>query len=234
MKRLSFFLATLAFLPGASDRAWAGLITSRTALETTLGGTGFIENFESYSFASEDHINTLVSDLSFSTIVTGQGPGLVNPGLVFISSSGHLQWDDVGYDGATSKEIVSAGQSLTIQFTSGTVNAFGVDLRAFPGHGTTAEMQVFAEDNTTLLGTISNIMLPTNGVPVFVGWQDASWIGEVNLTQATNTWSPIIGNLEYGDPPAVPEPSSLALLSAATLTLGSYISWQRRKQSYQT
>jgi hypothetical protein len=105
---------------------------------------------------------------------------------------------------------------LVIDF-AGPVNAFGIDLRAFSGYGTTATMDIYAPDDTTLIGTLASIGLSSSGIQVFAGWEDAGGIGRIALTQTGQTWSPIIDNLEFGNT-AVPEPSTY--LAGALLTLG--------------
>jgi hypothetical protein len=197
-------LVAVAFLLGTVDRACADSIATRDDLENLLGGQGTIEDFSAYNIADGGADGLGLNELNAGTIVNGQGPGLVQPDLDFTFGSGGLQWDGKGYYGSPSKEILSgflAGQPLTINFTSGAVTAFGVDLRAFTGFGATADMQVFALDGTTLIGEISGIALPNSGVPVFAGWYDPDGIGAVQLTQGGQPWSPIIANLEYGTVP---------------------------------
>lgn len=202
---LIFALAALA-LAGASN---AGPVASRAALQGLIGGAGTVENFEAYAL-STGGAETLSCDtgntLHAGSICNGQGPGLVNANLS-LSAPGALQWDAAGYFGAPSKEFV-AFQPLTIDFASA-VGAFGVDLRAFVGFPADATMSVFAADDVTLLGIVSGIVLGTNGVPVFAGWEDAAGIGRFVLTQTNHSWSPLVDNIEWN---RVPEPTSLALV----------------------
>jgi hypothetical protein len=198
-------LTALAFA-GVST---AGPIATRAALQGLIGGPGTVENFEAYAI-STGGADTLSCDtgntLHAGSICNGQGPGLVNANLS-LSAPGALQWDAAGYFGAPSKEFV-AFQPLTIDFVSA-VGAFGVDLRAFVGFPADASMSVFAADDVTLLGVVSGIVLGTDGVPVFAGWEDAAGIGRFVLTQTSHSWSPIVDNIEWG---RVPEPTSLALV----------------------
>jgi hypothetical protein len=234
MKRAIFVLSGLAFTFGAWTMAWAEQIPTRADLVTLLGGPGTIEDFESYSIAPGSATFTGITDLNSSTIVNGQGPGLVKPGLDFTFGTGELQWDGAGYFGSPSKEILSgapAGQPLTIKFTDGTVDAFGVDLRAFSGYAATADVKIYALDDTTLVGEISGVALSTDGTPVFAGWHNAGGIGEVVLSQDGQPWSPIIDNLEYGAaaPSGVPEPSSLVVFGVAGVAFAGYFAWRSRK-----
>jgi PEP-CTERM motif len=224
MNRASVILAIMAVLFFAVDDAIAGPIASRGALVTLLGGPGTVEDFSSYSVQNGvgEADATGISFLDSTTIVNGEGPGLIVPGVNFTFGTGQLQWDAAGYFGAPSQEILSgapSGQPLVITFTS-SVNAFGA----------TATMQIYAPDDTTLIGTVSNIGLPDSGVPVFEGWQDAGGIGRVSLTQSGQQWSPLIENLEFGDTggAATPEPASLALLGIGVAGIAGH-AWRRRK-----
>ena len=200
-----FALAALAL----ADASNAGPVGSRGALQGLIGGPGTVEDFEAYAVSAGGadalFCNT-GNTLHAGSICNGQGPGLVNANLV-LSAPQSLQWDGAGYYGAPSKEFV-AFQPLTVDFVSA-VGAFGLDLRAFVGFPADATMSVFAADDVTLLGIVSGIVLGTNGVPVFAGWEDAAGIGRFALTQTNHSWSPLVDNIEWGQ---VPEPTSLALV----------------------
>jgi hypothetical protein len=231
LARPIFVLASLAFLFGIVAEANAGAIATRGALITALGGPGTLENFESFSVGNGAATALGSATLNSTSIVGGQGPGLVQSGLNFTFGTGGLQWDGAGYFGSPSKEILSgspAGQPLGIQFT-GLVNAFGIDLRAFTGFGATATVNIFAPNDTTLIASVSGIALSSSGVPVFFGWQDAGGIGEVTLTQTGQPWSPIIDNLEYGNAAtsSVPEPFTLSIFGSG---LAGALAMSRRKK----
>jgi len=142
---------------------------------------------------------------------------LVKPGLAFGSGGNGLQWNDAGYFGAPSREIVADG-ILIIDFQVG-VTAFGLDLRMFTGFPSSSTMHVFAADDTTVIGTISGIPLLTSGAPVFAGWHDAGGIVRVQLHQGFAPWSPILDNLEFGVAGKIPEPSSLVLMGMGVAAL---------------
>lgn len=208
----------------------ASPISSRAALQAMLGGPGTLETFESYTIlAGADVLDC--GSLNSGAVCNGQGPGLVGPGLNFTWGSGTGQWDSAGYFAAPSKEILSgSGQPLGIDFGV-SVDAFGVDLRAFSGYGDTATMTVFGTDDTTVVG-LNVFSLPSSGVPIFAGWDNISGIGRVTLTQSDHVWSPIIDNLEFGTssgtPAPVPEPSTILLLASGLAGIIGY-GWRRKK-----
>jgi hypothetical protein len=216
-------VATLSLLR-IGGPAQAAAIATRTDLQTILGGSGTLEDFESYIIPDGSAMNLLdITVLDSTSVTNGQGPGLVIPGVSFsLGMGGFLQaglgdWNGAAYFGSPSKEILTGNSILAINFAS-PVRAFGMDLRAFTGFGATATMSVFGPDGATPIGLISSIGLSDDGIPLFAGWEDKSGIGRVELkqfilTQHIQNWSPIIDNLEFGGRPVL-EPSSLMLMLA--------------------
>ena len=206
----------LATLPASG--ADAAAIANRTALQTILGGGGTIENFEALATSGAGAILTCPT-LTSASICNGQGPGLVQPGLTF-SGPDSLQWNNIGWFGAPSRELQVRTGPIVIDFATAP-DAFGVDLRTFSSFPGDANMDIYGADDTTLLGSITGIALSVTGIPVFAGWQDAGGIGRVVLTQTLQSWSPIIDNLEYGASAAIdtPEPASAAMLGLGLAVL---------------
>jgi hypothetical protein len=215
------FAATMTF---GIHRVSAGtIISDRTQLNTILGGSGVTENFENYNVPDGD-ARPLQATLDSSTVVNGQGPGLVVNGVTFVAGSSVLQWNGANYFGSPSKELVAV-KPMNIDF-SVPVNAFGLDLRAFTGFGDTATVTIFGTDDSTVLDTISPIGLAGTGVPVFFGYQDIAGIGKIELTQQSQFWSPIIDNLTFGQSAAASTPEPSTVLGLGLLGLGALVKRQ--------
>lgn len=222
----SALLAASIFAASGAAVVNAAPIADRATLQSILGGSGVTENFQAFSIGVGDATVIDCAVLTSTSICSNQGPGLVQPGLA-ITGSDSLQWDGQGWVGAPSRELLSNGAELTVDFSDPTV-AVGLDLRDFAGFGMTAMMQVYGSDDTTLLGSITGIALPSSGTPVFAGWQDGAGIGKIvmNRTGGFSSWSPIIDNLEYGAAAtATPEPASAALLGVGI----ALAAWRRRR-----
>ena len=102
-------------------------------------------------------------------------------------------------------------------------SAFGLDARTFPVFGLALGLlRVYAEDDTTEIGSLAGIVLDETGSRIFVGWQDAAGIGKIVLSGSAGI-SPIIDNLEYGAVASVstPEPASAALLALGLTALAA-------------
>ncbi|GBD52164.1 PEP-CTERM sorting domain-containing protein [Microcystis aeruginosa] len=216
------FAATMTF---GIHRVSAGtIISDRTQLNTILGGSGVTENFENYNVPDGD-AQGLQAKLDSSTVVNGQGPGLVVNGVTFVAGSSNLQWNGANYFGSPSKELLANGQPMNIDF-SVPVNAFGLDLRAYQGFGDTATVTIFGTDDSTVLDTISPIGLAGTGVPVFFGYQDIAGIGKIELTPQSLPWSPIIDNLTFGQSAAASTPEPSTVLGLGLLGLGALVKRQ--------
>ena len=216
------FAATMTF---GIHRVSAGtIISDRTQLNTILGGSGVTENFENYN-VPDGNGDELQATLDSSTVVNGQGPGLVVNGVTFVAGSSNLQWNGANYFGSPSKELVALSQTMNIDF-SVPVNAFGLDLRAFTGFGDTATVTIFGTDDSTVLDTISSIGLAGTGVPVFFGYQDIAGIGKIELTQQSLSWSPMIDNLTFGQSAAASTPEPSTVLGLGLLGLGALVKRQ--------
>ena len=224
LKKLVIVAGLLSyFFPGQASQA--AIVGSRLALQAELAGPGTLEDFESYDVAPLSADLTGEFSLDSSTIVSGQGPGLVVNGVVFKGDPfSELQWNGSPYFGSPSKEIMFTNDSdrILIDFTS-PVDAFGVDVRALHGFGGVAAVVIYGTDDATVIGIIAGVPLSVLGTPRFIGWEDAAGIGSIQIVEFEEHWgwSPIIDNLEFGSPPigAVPEPSSMTLLALGGMGL---------------
>jgi hypothetical protein len=162
----------------------------------SAGGPLTIEDFQTFNVANGTAMVLDCPVLDSTAICNNQGPGLVVEGVGFtFNESG--QWDGAGYYGAPSKEILSNTSPLTISFEPA-VTIFDVNMRAYTGYPATATVTVYGPDDTTVIGTLSNVYLGSAGVALRVGWQDDTGIGKVVLAQTGQFFSPIIDDLEFG------------------------------------
>jgi hypothetical protein len=186
------------------------VIADRTTLNSLVGASGKTADFESFTISNGGAtVISSISVLDAASVINSQGPNLVPSGVSFTFNSGfNLQWNGANYYGSPSREILSNQNPLQITFAVA-AKAFGVDLRAYAGYPATATVTVYAADNTTVLSTIPNLTLATSGVPIFFGYQSASGIGRVVLTNSGQSWSPIIDNLTFS---VIPEPPPHVLL----------------------
>ena len=198
----------LAVVASAAVTAQAGtLIPDRSTLNTLLGASAVTEGFENYTIGS-GNADSIGTNLDSTTVVNGQGPGLVVPGVDFSSSS--MQLDGAGYFGAPSNELLSNDTTLDITFGS-PQDAFGVDLRDFNGYSLTGTVTIYATDDSTVLDTYSGISVTST--PAFFGYENTNGIGKVSLS-SSGGWSPIIDNVEFGQASAAPEPATITMFLA--------------------
>ena len=154
-----------------------------------------VEDFQAYPIAHGRAVTLDCPVLNSAAICNGQGPGLVVAGFD-ISFNDIGQWNGGGYFGSLSKEVISNGRPLTIDFTA-PVTAVAVNLRNYTGFPATAALTVYGLDGITVIGTLSGIRFGSGGAPWRVGWQADAGIGKLTLTQTGQAWSPIIDNLEF-------------------------------------
>ncbi len=226
----SILTALLAGALGAltAGVGYAGPIASRAELQSLLGGPGTLETFEAFQFQPAPNpvaVTLTCSVLNRDAECNGQ-TNLIVSGIEFTfgtltgQTSALGQWDQAGYYGAPSKEILSNGEPLTLEFVQ-PIQAFGVDLRAFSTFGAIAQLKFYGAGDQQPIGVLASVNLPDSGVPLFVGWEDSIGIKKVEFQQAVlmnrGGWSPIIDNLEFGNfrSGSVPEPSGLSLLALA-------------------
>ena len=236
MRYSNVFVASVLLLGCHAFPAQAQIIASRTALNTLLGGGGTTETFERFSVA--DGTATILTDannhdlttLDATTRASGQGPGLVVPGIAFSDSSTlpvAMQWNGSGYYGLPSRTL-SGGNDLIIRFT-GTDSAFGVDLLTYTGAPDTVTVTLFDTSNHQIF--INASIVVSGPTPVFFGYQNTTGIGSVVLHGNTELESPVIDNLTFGNVAAVPEPGSVALLLGLTAAGAGFLSRRRHRRT---
>jgi hypothetical protein len=197
-------------LVGAAQPVGSGLIADRATLNAILGAGAVTEDFESYAIVPGglDVVDTPLLDST--TIVDGQGPGLVQPGATYVSGSGDTGfgangdkfiWMGDGREGLVTKTLAAfidhvVPTTMTIEYDP-PVSAMGLDLLDFGGFSHTTTVSVFDAGGALLNSFDLFIDGPT---AVFFGYE-ADAIGSVHLTghaDGTNTWSTIIDNHTYG------------------------------------
>lgn len=193
----------------------AQVINDRSTLNGILGSY-VNDDFETYSVADGTAIVTNVAVLNSTTIMTGQGPGLVNAGVTYRDLSGNsIQWNGNGYYGIVSKSIIANGTNgdFRIDYDGSTI-AMGLDLKSFEGYGYSGTMSVYS--GATLVDTVAFSVSAVAGSSTFVGYQHGAGITSVLLNSPTYPWSPIIDDHTFA---AVPEPGTIAALGAGVLLL---------------
>jgi hypothetical protein len=210
-----------------------GIIGTRTDLLSQLGSNAVTENFESYLFPS-DTAKRVGTELDATSVIDGQGPGLVQPGVRFQQTPAGegLQWDRQFEYGLQSAALVSDNK-LIVDFTTPVTHA-GFDFFWFNAGFQLAEpatIQVFATDDVSLLYS-TNIFEPYAPNSFFFGFTDSQGIGNIALFRVEDEAlgvSPIIDNLTFG---SIPEPSTLSLvLLGASVMLA--VSRKRNLQTHQ-
>lgn len=227
---MKYLTAAVLFLLAVASAAHAGVLSDRTALNSILGSSVVNEDFESFdipdgfadvSYAADDYLLLNSSTIFYSNNNGDQGPGLVVDGADYLGEGG-IQWNGKDYYGQSSKNILSFGSNLVIEFWNPTP-AFGFDLSILEGsddvYPDNATIDVYGADKTSLLYSVSDFYL-SSASPLFWGFSNSDGIGKVVLTGNENGWGIITDNVSFAGT-TVPEPVStvLFLVGGATLAV---------------
>ena len=221
-------VVTVALVLNPLAQAIASVVTSREELAGQLGAAAITENFEGFVLAP-DTAARVGTVLDSNSVVSGQGPGLVQPGLRFTQSPAGegLQWDrQFGY-GLLSEALVSDNKMI-VDFTT-PVTHVGFDMFWYhtqypPANPST--IQVFAADQVTLLYT-TNIFEPFAPDAYFFGYANTNTIGRVILFRdegGSLGVTALIDNLTFGFAPT---------LSATVSNQQLSLSWTQTATNYQ-
>jgi hypothetical protein len=209
---------TIAILAGAAAGAGAQAIGSRGALNAILVSST-TDDFERFTIGTGDATNLNVSNLDSTTIANGQGPGLVEPGVLYRDPSDvQLQWNGDQYFSLNSRTLLANGAAGRIDnFFSGPTQAMGLDLKSYRGFGYSGKMDVY-DTSLNLVGTVSFTLSGSPGASQFVGFRHDPGIGSLVISSSNYTWSPIIDDHTWG---VVPEPSAMIALGAGLAALAA-------------
>ncbi len=207
-------LAAAITVVGAGSTVDAGLISDWVTLDAILGPNAVNEDFESYVVSPGGTVTLATRFLDSTTIINGQGPGLVATGVTYISGIGvtgeNFAWQGDGYFALSTKTLVAfmgpkGSMMMTIDYDTPVV-AMGIDLFDYEGFSHTTTVSVF-DPGGSLIESFDLFIDGPGGV--FFGYEAAA-IGSVTVTGNPLGWSSIIDNHTYG----VPGPPTLALVAA--------------------
>ncbi len=210
LKGISMLIALITWLP-IIPQAMAQVVITRSQL-LSLPNT-LTETFETLNIPERDaafegsqHI------LNSATKFYGQGPGLVLPGIEFVSSAG-IQWNGRRYSGNQSQNLHAYNATgFTLRFLS-QPTAIGFDISSLYAFSANVTITALSVDGLFLKS--SSVSFSPFGAPLFWGLQDSRGIGRVMVTSDLLAWSPAIDNVTYS---VVPEPSLHALLAVSSVT----------------
>ena len=232
---LALFAGLLLF----SAPAFADVIATRAELMALLGPNATIDDFESFTVGDAQYVNTGISYLDNSSVIKGNGPGLVHAGATYSFERAPCTWMGANYNSIATKTLVAWNAppppgaysarrpptdspsdvqlffAVLITFLN-PVNAFGVDLWRFDVVGL---LTIELYDDNSNFPTSYDVAVPSLGAPSFFGLYSATPISAlvVKNTRLPNAWSPNLDNVTYG---------------VATNTPTSKTSWGRIKSLY--
>ena len=201
------------------------------------------ESFEQLTVDSNDQFDpdneTVLDSTTVATIngVPVGGPGLVQPGVQFVSTE-QLAWNGDGYLGLSTKTLMSESDDSTIEIVfSQPVIGFGVVVSAFEGFGDEANISVLGTDLSRVLFNSGTLDLPSSGSGAGFYVSVGIEFGGALITQRNNPWSPAIDQVTWVEqahttadfpsvrvaaaaiPTTTPEPCELTLMSLGILII---------------
>ena len=209
MRRFWAWMLTLTLLVPATAAA-DGIITTRVELNNLLGGQGTTDTFETFDVADSTVVALGVSQLNASTVVLGQGPGLVHAGATYISLNAPFAWMGSDYNGLPmSKTLLAsyASQALSpespLLFRAIRISydvppqLVGIDLVRFGDLGIVT-IELYDAAGEFVADFFPS--LEAAGQPVFFGYRYSPGIGSIVVknTKFGTVWSPNIDDHTYG------------------------------------
>jgi hypothetical protein len=213
-------LATIAaLLVTASLAAAEGQIATRAELMQMLGAYT-TDDYETMDVADGETMNTGLTALDATTVVDGQGPGLVHSGTTYTSIRGPFTWVGNNYlDLIPTRTLIAWNPTeanplepqlffaITIHFDE-KPQAFGVDILRF---GEMGQITVEVYETDDAFAQEFYLPTPVAGEPYFFGFFREGGLTDVVVknTLFGTIWSPNIDNFTYGVLGATPaEPTS--------------------------
>jgi hypothetical protein len=214
MKRTLIFLGLLS-IAGISS---AQQVATRANLNSLLTAST-TDDFEKYSIVAGGADTTDAISMDSTTVVNGQGPGLVNAGATYLNPGGsHIQWNGDQYFGINTKSILINGNDGAIEIDyANPTQAMGLDADNFQGFGYSGIMDVYS--GATIVGSLNFSLSGAAGETTFLGWQNTGGITKVVVHSGNFGFSPIIDNHTYGTISTVPEPASICAIGFGALAL---------------
>jgi hypothetical protein len=168
---------------------------------TTAAGGGVLnlattETFQAYSLPAGGAENLNITYLDENAIANGQGPGLVLDGCIYACNQNTLQWNDAGYYGQPSRDILAnSGDGLLVMKYDVAVQSMSLTLHAFDGYGDSTTINVY-DSNGALIHTSAGIAVPSSA-PVPFSFSAAD-IRSLTIQSNVWPWSTIIDNHVFG------------------------------------
>lgn len=216
--------------------AEAGLISTRSELNSLLGANQIFEDFESFQISTQTRYSG--GPLNHETTLGSLGNHLVKPGVTYqrnpnygIEQSGYrgIDFNPINYFGSTSQRLSGAGGCCSasirddFQFIFTTeITAFGLDLFAYQGFASSGTISVYDTKNNLLTSQAITGTLTGS----FFAWENQSGIGKVFFHDVPTRNYIQFDNMAYGVAP-VPLPAAFYLFASALTGLG--IAGRRRK-----
>jgi hypothetical protein len=220
LRKVSFMkskLVAISVLLVCATSSHAAQLSSRTQLDTLLGGGGTLETFEGLPVEDGGQITFTDGVLNSTSVISGAA-NRVNPGADYISPTLFLEGN--GYYNLNTRTLGDSsawrGWGITISYTA-PVNVFGLDVKAYNGYSTAGTLSVY-DTAGSLLGTMDT---SSGG---FYGWENTAGIGRVVV--ASSDSYVMLDSHAFGQAAAVPEPESLALALDGLVIIG--IAMRRR------
>lgn len=179
--------------------------TTLTMTASTLCAQGRVEDFESFSVADGSAVTftSAQTTLNSSTVLNGQGPGLVESGCTYVASgicaNNGLAWNGANYFGLPSRCIYANCENGVIEWTYSRAQCRVVfELLAFAGFSDT--VTVTSYDSTDSVIEVQASILVGGGASIATVELYGPDIKRV-VVDGDLPWSPMIDNHEYGSIP---------------------------------